>query len=118
MENGADCIKFVKHKLPGVQKIKCFWMGSSSGMQGELTDLDLIKRYKETSDNRFVGEVFQRYTPLILGTCIKYLKSKADAQDAMMDIFEELLVKLKAHEVSNFKSWLYSRVSKNEPKLG
>lgn len=77
-------------------------------MQVELSDLDLIARYKETEDNRYVAELFQRYTHLILGTSIKYLKSNADAQDAMMDIFEELLRKLLIHEVANFKSWLYS----------
>ncbi|HHG86453.1 MAG TPA: sigma-70 family RNA polymerase sigma factor [Bacteroidetes bacterium] len=83
-------------------------MGPSISRQEESTDLDLIDKYKETGDNRYVGELFQRYTHLLLGTCIKYLKSHADAQDAMMDIFEELLKKLEVHEVSNFKSWLYS----------
>lgn len=108
MENGVDYVKFVNKFVTRYSDKNTFWMASSIGTQGEKSDLDLIRRYKETGDNRFVGELFQRYTHLILGTCIKYLKSKADAQDAMMDIFEELLRKLKTHEVSNFKNWLYS----------
>ncbi len=43
---------------------------------------------------------------------MKYLKNENDSEDAVMDIFEKLLTDLKKHEVSNFKSWLYS-VSKN-----
>ena len=83
-------------------------MGATTTRQVKHSDLELIARYKETEDNQFVGELFKRYTHLILGTCIKYLKSQQDAQDAMMDIFEELLKKLLAHNVTNFKSWLYS----------
>ena len=71
-------------------------------------DLDLINRYQETGNNRYIGELFQQYQNLILGTCIKYLKDRETAKDATMDIFEGLLGKLSSHEVSNFKSWLYT----------
>lgn len=83
-------------------------MGASTTTKVPLSDLDLIEKYKATEDNRHVGELYQRYTHLILGTCLKYLKNREEAQDACMDIFEELLGKLLHHEVSNFKSWLYS----------
>jgi RNA polymerase sigma-70 factor (ECF subfamily) len=83
-------------------------MGSSTSTQGEISDLELIKQYKVTEDNSYVAELFQRYTSLILGTSYKYLKNSADAEDASMEIFEELLRKLLVHEVTNFKSWLYS----------
>ncbi len=43
-----------------------------------------------------------------MGTSYKYLKNSEDAQDASSEIFEELLPKLLVHNVSNFKSWLYS----------
>jgi RNA polymerase sigma-70 factor (ECF subfamily) len=49
---------------------------------------------------------------LVYGVCLKYLKEPERAKDAVMHIFEELIVKLKKHEVENFKSWLY-RVAKN-----
>ncbi len=81
--------------------------GSSLSSQNDK-DLDLINRYKETGHNRYVGDLFQQYQNLILGTCIKYLKDREEAKDATMDIFEGLLVKLQSHEVSNFKSWLYT----------
>lgn len=44
--------------------------------------------------------------------CYKYLGNYDDCHDATIEIFEQLLTKLREHEVSNFKSWLYS-VAKN-----
>jgi RNA polymerase sigma-70 factor (ECF subfamily) len=77
-----------------------------------LSDAELILQYKQSNDDAFFVELYQRYTHLVLGTCIKYLKSEAAGRDATMDIFEKLLTDLKKHEVQHFKSWLYM-VSKN-----
>ena len=43
---------------------------------------------------------------------MKYLKSKDESEDAVMDIFEKLMSELQAHEVRNFKGWIYT-VSRN-----
>lgn len=77
-----------------------------------ISDEELINTFKKTEDNRYIGELFERYTHLIFGVCMKYLKDEENSKDAVMDIFEELGGKLKAHDISNFKSWIYS-VSKN-----
>ena len=45
---------------------------------------------------------------LVFGLCLKYLKDEEKSKDAVMQIFEQLITKLKIHEVSNFKSWLYT----------
>ena len=45
---------------------------------------------------------------LVYGLCLKYLKDEEKSKDAVMQIFEQLISKLKIHEVSNFKSWLYT----------
>jgi len=55
-----------------------------------------------------LGDLYQRYMELIYGVCLKYLKEPELAQDAVMQIFEELVPKLHKHEVENFKSWLYT----------
>ena len=52
--------------------------------------------------------LFQRYMDLVYGVCFKYLKNPEAAKDAVMQIFEELVNKLKKHEVDNFRSWLYT----------
>ena len=77
-----------------------------------LTDLELIARYKNNGNNSIVGILFERYTYLVFGVCMKYLKDEDEAQDAVMQIFEKLLSDLKKHSVDNFKGWLYM-VSKN-----
>ena len=78
----------------------------------QLSDIELVLQYKSTGDHVFFAELYQRYTHLVLGTCFKYLKNEAESRDAVMDIFEKLLVDLKKHEVQYFKSWLYM-VTKN-----
>lgn len=70
-------------------------------------DLQLIACYRQTNDNTCVGILFQRYTHLIFGTCMKYLKNEEEAQDASMQIFEKLLTDLKKHEIQQFKGWLH-----------
>jgi RNA polymerase sigma-70 factor (ECF subfamily) len=44
---------------------------------------------------------------LVYGVCLKYLKNREDAKDAVMQIFEKLAASLLNHEVTYFKSWLY-----------
>ena len=76
------------------------------------SDAELISQYKESGNQSIIGELYERYTHLVFGVCLKYLKQHEDAHDASIEIFEQLLTKLKSHEVINFKSWLYS-VAKN-----
>lgn len=78
----------------------------------DYSDNDLINKFLETGDNSFVGVLYQRYGHLVLGLCIKYLKNKEEAQDAVIAIFSKLLTDLLKHKVEFFKSWLYT-YSKN-----
>lgn len=59
-----------------------------------------------------LGELYQRYMELVYGVCLKYYKEPEAAKDGVMQVFEELVVKLKKHEVENFKGWLH-QVAKN-----
>jgi RNA polymerase sigma-70 factor (ECF subfamily) len=78
----------------------------------QLTDAELVLAYKQSTDINVVGELFNRYMDLVYGVCLKYLKNAENAQDSVISIFEELVVKLQKHEVDNFKAWLYT-LSKN-----
>jgi RNA polymerase sigma factor (sigma-70 family) len=77
-----------------------------------LTDAELVAVYKESGDLQSLAQLYQRYMDLVYGVCLKYFKNSEKAKDAVMQIFEELIAKLKKHEVENFKSWLY-QVAKN-----
>ncbi len=72
------------------------------------SDADLVASYKHTHDLEILGKLYQKYMPLVYGLCLKYLKDEERSKDAVMQIFEQLIQKLKIHEVTNFKSWLYS----------
>ena len=78
----------------------------------ELTDRELLTRYRETGEMAILGELYQRYMDLVYGVCLKYYKEPEAAKDSVMQIFEELVSKLKKHEVENFKGWLH-QVAKN-----
>ena len=77
-----------------------------------LTDQELIAGYKANADKAFVGELFRRYTHLVFGVCVKYLRDEDEAHDAVMQIVEKLFEDLKKHEIKQFKSWLHT-VAKN-----
>jgi RNA polymerase sigma factor (sigma-70 family) len=76
------------------------------------SDTELVVTYRQSGDLKVLGELYQRYMDLVYGVCLKYLKESETAQDAVMQIFEELVSKLKKHEVDNFRGWLH-QVAKN-----
>lgn len=57
-----------------------------------------------------LADLYQRYMDLTYAVALKYLKDSEASKDAVMEVFEELVDKLKRHEVTNFKSWLYTLV--------
>ncbi len=86
-----------------------FLRNISSALQ---TDAALLHQYRDGNDLKALGDLYNRYMDLVYGVCLKYLKAPEEAQDGVMAIFEELVTKLKHHEVENFKGWLYT-VAKN-----
>lgn len=77
-----------------------------------LTDSELVALYKRTGELPVLGQLYQKYMDLVYGVCLKYFKEPERSRDAVMQIFEDLIAKLKKHEIENFKSWLY-QVTKN-----
>ena len=76
------------------------------------TDQELILDYRDSGNLEVLGELYQRYMDLVYGVSLKYFKQQEDAKDSVLNIFEELVTKLRKHQVENFKSWLY-QVTKN-----
>ena len=54
------------------------------------------------------SELYRRYIPMVYGLCLKYLGNKADAEDAVMDLFEDVSQKIAQYEIQHFHTWLYS----------
>jgi RNA polymerase sigma-70 factor (ECF subfamily) len=80
----------------------------SSKPHGEMTDLELLAQYKRSGEVDWAGALYSRYTSLVYGVCLKYLKDREEAKDAVMQLFEKLISALKTHEITYFKSWLYT----------
>lgn len=72
-----------------------------------MSDEDLIARYLATKDLEWLGQLYQRYTHLVYGVCLKYYRDREESKDAVMQIFEKLIVEIDKHKVENFRSWLY-----------
>lgn len=79
---------------------------------GDIEEAELIKKYQETGDQKWLGLLFTPYMELLYGVSLKYLKDTTKAQDAVMDVYEQVSKKLKTHKVDSFRPWLYV-VAKN-----
>lgn len=73
-----------------------------------MTDNDLLQKYRQSEQLEFLSRLYERYVELVFGICLKYLPDEKAAEDAVMDIFEQLGPKVLAHDIKNFKSWLYT----------
>ncbi len=78
----------------------------------DLSDEELVQQYQRSGDLEQLGVLYERYIELVYGTCLKFFKEPAMAEDAVMGIFETLVEKVKTHEIRQFRPWLHV-VSKN-----
>lgn len=83
-----------------------------SDSQTHLTDQELLEQFYADHDNEWLGLLLQRYTLLLLGVCMKYLKNEEEAKDSVQQVFLKVIQELHKYKVEYFKSWLYM-VAKN-----
>lgn len=76
------------------------------------SDKELAAAFRESGDLKVLATLYGRYMDLVYGVCLKYMVDADTAKDAVMQLFEELVDKVKKHPVDNFKGWLYT-VAKN-----
>ena len=73
-----------------------------------MTDQELLERYYDSRENDWLGILLQRYTLLLLGVCMKYLKEEEEARDCVQQIFVKVITELGKYRVVYFKSWIYT----------
>jgi RNA polymerase sigma-70 factor, ECF subfamily len=76
------------------------------------SDEELLKEFVRSGDIEVLGELYSDYMHLVYGVCLKYLKNRDESKDAVMQIFEKLVIEVPKQQIENFKSWLYV-VTKN-----
>jgi len=77
-----------------------------------ISEQDLLNRFYTDQNKEWLGILLQRYTILLLGVCMKYLKNEEAARDAVQQIFLKAITELGKYRVDYFKSWLYM-IAKN-----
>lgn len=77
-----------------------------------IEDKELLEKYYLDGNNQWLGILLQRYTLLLLGVCIKYLKNEEEAKDSVQQIFIKVITEVNKYKIEYFKSWLYM-VAKN-----
>lgn len=77
-----------------------------------MTDQELLEKFHSSHQNEWLGILLQRYTLLLLGVCMKYLKDEEEARDSVQQVFLKVIQELHKYKVEYFKSWLYM-VAKN-----
>ncbi len=75
-------------------------------------DKELLQHFYDDGNNEWLGILLQRYTMLLLGVCMKYLKNEEEAKDAVQQVFLKAINELHKYKVEYFKSWIYM-VAKN-----
>ncbi len=78
----------------------------------DITDSELLKRFYSDQDNRWLGILLPRYTVMLLGVCMKYLKNEEDSKDCVQQVFLKVISELPKYKVEYFKSWIYM-IAKN-----
>lgn len=76
-----------------------------------LNDIEVLQAFN-FNKNQALEEIYHRYSALVYGVCLKYLGSRDDSLDSVVEIFHILPQKITQHKIENFSSWLYS-VTKN-----
>ena len=77
-----------------------------------ISDNELLDYYYQSKDQEWIGILLERYTMLLLGVCMKYLKDEEEAKDAVQQIFLKVLTEVSKYKIGYFKSWVYM-VAKN-----
>ena len=73
---------------------------------------ELLREFTLTGDLEVLGELYSGYMHLVFGVCLKYLKNSDESKDAVMQIFEKLIIEIPKQKIENFSSWLHV-VTKN-----
>ncbi|HZW71630.1 MAG TPA: sigma-70 family RNA polymerase sigma factor [Hanamia sp.] len=82
------------------------------GKYDHINDAELLQNFYKDHDNKWLGILLPRYTLLLLGVCMKYLKNEEDARDCVQQIFLKVINELQKYKVEYFKSWIYM-IAKN-----
>lgn len=77
-----------------------------------INDEELLARFRADGNNDWLGILLERYTLLLFGVCMKYLKNEEQAKDCVQQVFLKALAEIPKYKIDNIGGWLY-QVAKN-----
>ena len=78
----------------------------------DYSDQQLLDNFYRDGNTEWLGILLPRYTLLLLGVCMKYLKNEEEAKDCVQQVFLKAITELGKYKVEYFKAWIYM-VAKN-----
>jgi len=103
-------VKFLTYRI--IENEISYFQPVNPKLHKHITDQELLERFYTDHDNQWLGILLERYTLLLLGVCMKYLKNEEQARDSVQQIFLKAITELQKYKVEYFKSWIYM-VAKN-----
>ena len=73
----------------------------------EKADEEVIREFSASGDLEVLGKLYSGYMHLVYGVCLKYLKDREESMDAVMQIFEKLIIEIPKQKIGNFRNWLH-----------
>ena len=75
----------------------------------DTSDGELVELYLATRGERYFAELYRRYSPKVYGKCVVMLNNEAEANDAVQDVFEKVLLRIGGfRRESKFGTWLFT----------
>jgi RNA polymerase sigma-70 factor (ECF subfamily) len=68
----------------------------------------VLEMFRQSGNNQYLGILLQRYTLLLFGVCMKYLRNEEEAKDAVQQVFIKALGEAGKYPITYFKSWIYT----------
>ena len=107
-------VSIFTHQQPGSSSIlhrTVLYMNPSDKYSG-YSDQQLLENFYRDGSVEWLGILLPRYTLLLLGVCMKYLKNEEEAKDCVQQVFLKAITELGKYRVEYFKAWIYM-VAKN-----
>lgn len=79
----------------------------------QTPEQELLCAFEQSGNKELLGIVLERYTLILMGVCMKYLKDSNSAQDILQQVFIKAILTIEKQRIDNLGGWLY-RVAKNE----
>ncbi len=72
-----------------------------------MTDEELVAQLRG-GDPSVLGELWDRYSHLLFGVCMKYMKDVERSKDMVVDLYTILPELLRKHDILRFRPWIHT----------